>query len=80
VNAFLVWIPPIVSAVALGALWITRSIVGGGSPRALALLSAWFLVAGYLQFFGRSPTLALIGLVLQTALAIVLSLVVKSRA
>ena len=44
------------------------------SPRRLAILAAWFLVAAYLQLLGGSTTALVIGLVLQVALAIYLRL------
>ena len=55
------------------ALWTA----GGVSQRGLAALTAWFLAAAYLQFFGGSLTLRTSGLVCQVVLAV--ALIVRGR-
>ena len=73
VLPFLTWLAAIASGVFLAIHW------GGGTsrPRIRLILSAWFLLAAYLQFLGHSPVQSAVGLALQTMLAIVL--VVRSR-
>jgi hypothetical protein len=65
---FGVWLAAITSASLLAALWW----LGELSQRSLAVSLAWFLLAGYCQFFGGSAIIGAIGLLLQTMLAIVL--------
>ena len=77
--AVLAWIPPMVSAVLLGTLWVAFWIVGEGSLRNLGPLTAWFLVAVYLQLFAGSLAFTTTGLVLQVILAIYLIIQVKLR-
>jgi hypothetical protein len=70
------FLPVISSAVLLiAARW--AGDVGG--PR-LAGLCAWFAVAAGLQFFGTSGASSLVGLLLQTALAVYLILRWKASA
>ena len=66
---FIVWFAPITSVVLLIVLWN----LGELGPRHLALLLGWFLLAGYCQFFAGSATLGVVGLLLQTMLAIYLA-------
>lgn len=65
---FLAWVAGITSAVLL----IVLGKFGDVSRRALVLGIAWFLIAGYCQFFARSVAVGTIGLALQTLLAVVL--------
>lgn len=67
-----VWVPLTVSAVLLGASWTALWTVGDVSRRGLAVFTAWFLVATYLQLFGGSLALRTSGLVSQVILAVVL--------
>jgi hypothetical protein len=66
----LTWLAAITSAVLLATLWslgeMRRSIA--------AALLGWFLIAGYCQFFAGSPVVRAVGVLVQTLLAIVLSL------
>ena len=67
---FLTWVAAITSGVLLASLWNLgelRRYTG-------AVLLGWFLVAGYFQFFGGSPVVQAVALLLQSILAIVLSL------
>jgi len=80
VLPLLVWIPVLVSAVLLGTGWIVRWTVGEGSPWTLGALTAWFVVAAWLQLGARSPTLVTVGLVLQAMLAVILVVRAKIRA
>ena len=75
----LYWVPLSVSAVLLVTHWIAISTVGYGSPKTIGLLSAWFLIAAYLQFFTRTMASSTIGLVLQCLLAIYLILRFKGQ-
>jgi hypothetical protein len=66
-----------VSFVVLTTFWIARWSFGEGSARTLKILTAWFLIATYLQFFATSLALTTSGLVLQSILAIYLTIRVK---
>jgi hypothetical protein len=70
---FALWLAIVSSTVLLIALWASGDVrrVHG------AVLTGWLLLAGYLQFFGRSAALSVTGLVLQTVLAIYLALRAK---
>jgi hypothetical protein len=65
---FLAWLAAILSLVYLFVLWrfgdLRRSV--------LLILSAWFLVAAYLQFLSSTLMSVAIGVALQTLLAIFL--------
>ena len=63
-------IPVIVSGLYLAVEMFSRDL----SHRHLAILGAWFLSAGYLQFRGGSPALSAAGLAAQVFLAIYLRL------
>jgi len=64
------WVPIIASAVFLFVLWSTDEL-----PRGQALfLLLWLMGAGFLQFFGGSIGVWVIGLVAQVILAIYLSI------
>jgi hypothetical protein len=65
---FLAWLAPITSAVLLTLLWNLGDL-GRGT---LAVLLAWFLLAGWCQFLAGSAVVAAAGLLLQTILAIYL--------
>lgn len=67
---FLAWLAVITSAVALVGL----ASLGELRRRTLVVLTGWFLLAGYCQFFGGSIIVVTVGLSLQTILAIVLVL------
>jgi hypothetical protein len=67
---FLTWLAAITSGVLLAALWN----LGELRRYSLAALLGWFLLAGYCQFLAGSPVVAALGLLLQTILAICLSL------
>ena len=77
VLVVLAWVPLLVSGTLLAASWMAAWTVGVGSVRTLAILSAWFCGAGYLQLFGASIPLATLGLVLQSILAV--TLVVRAK-
>ncbi len=62
---FLAWLAPLTSAVLLAVLWSLGELTG----RSLAVLTAWFLLAVYGQFFAGSPMWGALGLLLQTLLA-----------
>ncbi|MBI3491600.1 MAG: hypothetical protein HY047_07465 [Acidobacteria bacterium] len=62
------WFPTIASLVLLCLLW--NELLG----RSPTLFASWFLAALALQYFANGGWLWLIGLISQTALAIVLSL------
>lgn len=65
---FIVWLAAITSVVLLVVLWN----LGDLRFRTAALLTAWFLVAAYCQFFAGSASVGAVGLALQTALAVTL--------
>lgn len=67
---FLQWLAPIASAVLL----ILLSRFGDLSRRAAGLALGCFLIAGYMQFFGGSPVMGAVGLLLQTLVALALFL------
>ena len=67
---FFGWLAPFTSAGLLIVLWY----LGELTPRVLALLFGWFVLAGYCQFFTGSAVVAAIGLLGQTMLAIYLLL------
>jgi hypothetical protein len=66
----LTWLAAITSAVLLATLWN----LGELRRASAAALLGWFLIAGYCQFFAGSPVLRAVGVLVQTLLAIVLSL------
>ena len=63
-------LPAIVSLVMLWRLWTENELTG----RSAALFPGWFLVALAVQYFAENKGLWLAGLLLQTALAIFLTL------
>lgn len=63
----LFWLPAGVSAVLLLLLWVYE-----GLPRPAPAFIGWFVVAVSLQFFAPIPLAWVCGLLLQTALAVVL--------
>lgn len=67
---FLGWLAVTTSAALLSLLWYLGELrpVGGG------MLLGWFLLAGYLQFFGGAALVEAAGLAGQTILAIFLIL------
>ena len=67
---FLTWLAAMVSGVLLASLWY----LGELRRYSGAALVGWFVIAAYIQFFGGSPVLSAVGLLLQTILAVVLSL------
>lgn len=73
----LAWVPLLVSVVVLSTVWIAHVWFDGGSARTLLALTAWFLIAAYLQFFGTSSPMTTTGLVLQAILAICLLIRLK---
>lgn len=66
---FLTWLAAIASVVLLVVLWKFDELRRSTG----ALLLGWFLLAAYCQFFGGSPMVSGVGLLLQTILAVVLS-------
>lgn len=62
----------VVAAITSAVLLVTLWSLGELTPRALFLLFAWFLLAGYCQFLAASSGVTLIGLLAQTALALYL--------
>ena len=68
-----------VSAVLLVTFWMAVWTVDLGSPRSLGLLTTWFLIAAYLQFFTTSFIASTSGLVLQAILAAYLTIRVKGQ-
>lgn len=73
---FSAWIALVTSASLLWILWG----FGDMAPWQGIVLSAWFVVAGYLQFFGDSMIAVAAGLGLQTVLALYLILYWNLRA
>ena len=67
---FLAWLAAMTSAALLVALWSLGVLRRPG----LVALLLWFLLAGYCQFFGGSTLVRVVGLPLQTILAIYLIL------
>lgn len=63
----LFWVPTGVSAILLLLLWVYDSL-----PRHAPGFVAWFLLAIGLQFFATIPLAWVCGLLMQTALAVVL--------
>ena len=72
---FALWLAVVSSAVLLIALWVAGEL----RPSHAVILSAWLLIAGYLQFSGPSAALSVTGLVLQTLLAVYLALLARLR-
>jgi hypothetical protein len=64
------WLPTWVSALLLGWLWTGRQI----TARSASILVAWFVTAAALQGLVNSTAAWVVGLLLQTALAITLLL------
>lgn len=64
----LFWLPAALSAGLLALLWVNDYL----HDRAPALLAAWFSLALALQFFALTTGAWVLGLVLQTTLAIAL--------
>jgi hypothetical protein len=67
---FLAWLAAITSAALLAGLAALGELQGAR----LGVLAGWFLIAGFLQFFGMSAIETLGGLLLQTILAVYLLL------
>jgi hypothetical protein len=67
---FLGWLAPITSGVLLAFLWNDGELRRYTGP----VLLAWFLLAGYFQFFGNTPVVSAVALLFQAILAIVLFL------
>lgn len=65
----LFWVPATVSAGLLLLFW-----AHGSFPRHALTFAAWFLLAVILQFTASTPVVWVLGLILQTALAVVLLL------
>jgi hypothetical protein len=62
---FLSWLASIASGVLLAVLWN----LGELRRYSGAALLAWFLLAGYFQFFGSTPLVSAVALLFQTILA-----------
>lgn len=63
----LFWSPAVVSAGLLALLWVNDCL-----PRHAPTFVGWFLLAVALQFFAPAPIVWVLGLLLQTSLAILL--------
>jgi hypothetical protein len=68
--AFIFHVPALASLALLVMLWNMDALLG----RSAAIFGIWFLVALVMQYSGRGVWLWLTGLLMQTALALVLSL------
>jgi hypothetical protein len=68
--AFIFYVPALASLALLVMLWNMDALLG----RSAAIFGIWFLVALVMQYSGRGVWLWLTGLLMQTALALVLSL------
>jgi hypothetical protein len=66
----LFWLPAIVSAALMVILWT----LGGLAQRAQASLAGWFLFAVAAQYLGTANSVWIVGVALQTALAVFLLL------
>lgn len=69
----LFWAPAIASALLLGLLWMQDELVG----RLRWFAAGWFLLAFAAQYFRPMPAAFIIGLILQTALAVFLLLKIQ---
>jgi hypothetical protein len=66
----LFWVPAVASGLLMALLWAQDGLEG----RAQFLLPGWFLLAIAAQYFGTINGLWIVGLALQTALAVFLLL------
>ena len=66
----LFWVPAIASGLLMARLWVQDGLEG----RALFLLPGWFLLALAAQYSGTTTGVWIVGLALQTALAVFLVL------
>ena len=64
------WLPSLVVLVMLWRLWSVDALVG----RSATLFPAWFIVALAVQYFAGTQLLSLTAMLLQTILAITLTL------
>ena len=64
----LFWVPAVASGLLMALLWVQDGLEG----RALILLPIWFLLALAAQYFGTTTGVWIVGLALQTVLAIFL--------
>jgi hypothetical protein len=71
----LFWVPAIASVLLLVFLWAQDELSG----RAPLVLAGWFLLALAAQYLGTTTGVWIVGLALQTALAIVLLLKQRLR-